>query len=157
MRHKRVRKVHKTTLKVKLLSARNHKETSLLDDINVETTTPKQKNTNKIKPKSTIHPHSSKSELVKLSGVTGCRDGGKSGRCRKVGGNSQSCVLSGLSCAVSCDWARFLSQEAKMLLASPVGILLCTVFTSSCLSASTEMLITNVSLQKPADGLEIKS
>jgi hypothetical protein len=87
----------------------------------------------------TIHPHSSKSEPEKLSGVIGCRDGGKFGWSRKVGGSSHSWLLSGLSCAVSCLWARFWSQEAKMLLASPVGILLCTAFISSCASASTEI------------------
>ena len=103
----------------------------------------------------TIHPHSSKSEPEKLSAVIGCRDGGKFGWSRKAGGNSQSFLLSALSCAVSCLWARFWSQEAKMLLASPAGILLCTVFISSSASASTEMVTVNFSLWQPLDTPEM--
>ena len=103
----------------------------------------------------TIHPHSSKSEPEKLSAVIGCRDGGRFGWSRKIGGSSQSWLLSGLSCAVSCLCACFWSQEAKMLLASPAGILLCTAFISCCASASTEMVTVNCSLQQPIDSFEM--
>jgi len=103
----------------------------------------------------TVHPHSSKSEPEKLSAVIGCRDGGKFGWSWKVGGSSHSWLLSGLSCAVSCLWARFWSQEAKMLLASPAGILLCTAFISSCASASTETVTVTCSLQEPLDSSEM--
>lgn len=102
----------------------------------------------------TIHPHSSKSEPEKLSAVIGCRDGGRFGWSRKVGGSSQIWLLSGLSCAVSCLCARFWSQEAKMLLASLAGILLCTAFVSSRASASTERVTVNCSLQEPLDSFE---